>query len=84
MQDFATIDFELANNERSSVYSVSLVIVRCRGDSGRLWKIVDVLIVKATREKCKKQFFGLQIAFNNLREYSCSAEDALYQIQLFL
>ncbi len=33
MQDFATIDFELANNERSSVYSVSLVIVRCRGDS---------------------------------------------------
>ncbi len=77
MQDFATIDFELANNERSSVYSVSLVIVRCR-------KIVDVLIVKATREKCKKQVFGLQIAFNNLREYSCSAEDALYQIQLFL
>ncbi len=33
MQDFATIDFELANNERSSVYSVSLVIVRW-GDSG--------------------------------------------------
>lgn len=32
MQDFATIDFELANNERSSVYSVSLVIVRW-GDS---------------------------------------------------
>lgn len=43
MQDFATfatIDFELANNERSSVYSVSLVIVRCRKiveDCGRLW-----------------------------------------------
>ena len=34
MQDFATIDFELANNERSSVHSVSLVIVRCRGDCG--------------------------------------------------
>lgn len=43
MQDFATfatIDFELANNERSSVHSVSLVIVRCRKiveDCGRLW-----------------------------------------------
>ena len=41
-------------------------------------------IVKATREKCKKQVFGLQIAFNSLREYSCSAEEALRQIQLFL
>lgn len=41
-------------------------------------------IVKETREKCKKQFFGLQIAFSNLREYNCSAEEALSQIQLFL
>lgn len=41
-------------------------------------------IVKATREKCKKQVFGLQIAFNSLREYSCSAEEALCQVQLFL
>ena len=41
-------------------------------------------IVKETREKCKKQVFGLQIAFNSLREYSCSAEEALCQIQLFL
>ena len=41
-------------------------------------------IVKETREKCKKQVFGLQIAFSNLREYSCSAEEALCQIQLFL
>ena len=41
-------------------------------------------IVKETREKCKKQVFGLQIAFNNLREYNCSAEEALSQIQLFL
>ena len=30
-----------------------------------------------TREKCKKQVFGLQIAFNNLQEYKCSALDAL-------
>lgn len=37
-----------------------------------------------TREKCKKQLFGLQIAYGNLREYQCSAEDALSQIQLFL
>ena len=41
-------------------------------------------IVKETREKCKKQVFGLQIAFSNLREYNCSAEEALCQIQLFL
>lgn len=41
-------------------------------------------IVKETREKCKKQVFGLQIAFSNLREYNCSAEEALSQIQLFL
>lgn len=41
-------------------------------------------IVKETCEKCKKQVFGLQIAFSNLREYNCSAEEALSQIQLFL
>ena len=41
-------------------------------------------IVKETREKCKKQVFGLQIAFSNLREYNSSAEEALSQIQLFL
>lgn len=41
-------------------------------------------IVKETREKCKKQVFGLQIAFSNLREYNCSAEEVLSQIQLFL
>ena len=28
MQDFAAIDFETANNERSSVCSVGVVIVR--------------------------------------------------------
>ena len=39
---------------------------------------------KDTREKCKKQLFGLQIAYGNLREYQCSAEDALSLIQLFL
>ena len=41
-------------------------------------------VVKEAREKCKKQVFGLQIAFSNLREYNCSAEEALSQIQLFL
>ena len=39
---------------------------------------------KDTREKGKKQLFGLQIAYGNLREYQCSAEDALSLIQLFL
>lgn len=33
MQDFAAIDFETANNERSSVCSVGVVIVRGWGDS---------------------------------------------------
>ena len=33
MQDFAAIDFETANNERSSVCSVGVVIVR-DGESG--------------------------------------------------
>ena len=32
---------------------------------------------RKTREKCKKQVFGLQIAFNNLQEYKCSALDVL-------
>lgn len=41
-------------------------------------------IVKETREKCKKQVFGLQIAFNSLQEYKCSALDALGQIEMFL
>lgn len=39
---------------------------------------------KETREKCKKQLFGLQIAYSSLREYNYSAEDALMQIQMFL
>ena len=39
---------------------------------------------KETREKCKKQLFGLQIAMNSLREYHCSAEEALSQIAMFL
>ncbi len=39
---------------------------------------------KDTREKCKKQLFGLQIAINSLREYHCGAEDALTQIAMFL
>ena len=34
MKDFAAIDFETANNERSSVCSVGVVIVR-----GRVFKI---------------------------------------------
>ena len=41
-------------------------------------------IINETRMKCKKQIFGLQIAFSNLQEFSCSAEDALTQIQWFL
>ena len=53
--------------------------------SGFMLPMEDIKeIVKETREKCKKQVFGLQIAFSNLREYNCSAEEALSQIQLFL
>ena len=36
------------------------------------------------REKCKKQLFGLRIAYGSLDEYHCSAEEALMQIQMFL
>ena len=39
---------------------------------------------KETREKCQKQLFGLQIAMDSLREYHCSAADALSQIHIFL
>lgn len=39
---------------------------------------------KSTREKCQKQLFGLQIAISSLREYNCSAWDALSQISIFL
>lgn len=35
-------------------------------------------------EISKKQLIGLQIAFSSLQDYHCSAEKALYQIQLFL
>lgn len=41
-------------------------------------------ICKETREKCKKQLFGLQIAISSLQEYNCSAEEALLQIGMFL
>ena len=53
--------------------------------SGYMLPMDDIKeMCKDTREKCKKQLFGLQIAYSNLREYQCSAEDALSQIQLFL
>ena len=53
--------------------------------SGFMLPVEDIKeMCRKTREKCKKQLFGLQIAYSNLREYHCSAEDALSQIQLFL
>lgn len=39
---------------------------------------------KNTREKCQKQLLGLQIAFDSIRKYNCSALDALSQIEIFL
>ena len=53
--------------------------------SGFMLPMEDIKkICKDTREKCKKQLFGLQIAMNSLQEYHCSAEDALTQIAMFL
>lgn len=53
--------------------------------SGYMLPMDDIkAMCKEARDKCKKQLFGLQIAYSNLREYQCSAEDALSQIQLFL
>ena len=53
--------------------------------SGFMLPMVDIKkMCKDTREKCKKQLFGLQIAMNSLREYHCSAEEALTQIAMFL
>ena len=53
--------------------------------SGFMLPMEDIKeMCRKTREKCKKQVFGLQIAFSNLRENNCSAEEALSQIQLFL
>lgn len=53
--------------------------------SGYMLPMEDIkAMCKEARDKCKKQLFGLQIAYSNLREYQCSAEDALSQIQLFL
>lgn len=53
--------------------------------SGFMLPMEDIKdICRKTRENCKKQLFGLQIAFNSLREYNCSALDALSQIEMFL
>lgn len=53
--------------------------------SGIMLPMEDIKkMCKDTREKCKKQLFGLQIAMNSLREYHCSAEYALTQIAMFL
>lgn len=53
--------------------------------SGYMLPMDDIkAMCKEARDKCKKQLFGLQIAYSNLREYQCSVEDALSQIQLFL
>ena len=51
--------------------------------SGFMLPMEDIKeMCRKTREKCKKQLFGLQIAMNSLQEYHCSAEDALTQIML--
>lgn len=53
--------------------------------SGFMLPMEDIKdMCRKTRENCKKQLFGLQIAFNSLREYNCSALDALSQIEKFL
>lgn len=53
--------------------------------SGFMLPMEDIKdICRKTRENCKQQLFGLQIAFNSLREYNCSALDALSQIGMFL
>ena len=53
--------------------------------SGFMLPMEDIKeMCRKTREKCKKQVFGLQIAFNSLQEYKCSALDALGQIEMFL
>lgn len=53
--------------------------------SGFMLPMEDIKdMCRNTRENCKKQLFGLQIAFNSLREYNCSALDALSQIEMFL
>lgn len=53
--------------------------------SGFMLPMEDIKdMCRKTRENCKKQLFGLQIAFNSLREYNCSALDALSQIEIFL
>lgn len=53
--------------------------------SGFMFPMEDIKdMCRKTRENCKKQLFGLQIAFNSLREYNCSALDALSQIEMFL
>lgn len=53
--------------------------------SGFMLPMEDIKdMCRKTRENCKKHLFGLQIAFNSLREYNCSALDALSQIEIFL
>ena len=53
--------------------------------SGFMLPMEDIKeMCRKTREKCKKQLFGLLIAMNSLQEYHCSAEDALTQIAMFL
>lgn len=53
--------------------------------SGFMLPMEDIKdMCRKTRKNCKKQLFGLQIAFNSLREYNCSALDALSQIEMFL
>ena len=53
--------------------------------SGVMLPVDDIKeMCRRTREKCQKQVFGLQIAFNSLRKYNCSALEALSQIEKFL
>ena len=43
-----------------------------------------VEMCKNTRENCQMQLLGLQIAVDSIREYKCSALEALSQISVFL
>ena len=53
--------------------------------SGFMLPMEDIKdMCRKTLENCKKQLFGLQIACNSLREYNCSALDALSQLEMFL
>ena len=63
MKDFAAIDFETANNERSSVCSVGIVVVR----EGKIVK--NILVLQNWLERIRKEVTNKVLSIKRISDF---------------